>query len=91
MRIHLTWPNLAATGLTLAVPDITPDALRPLLRRALAHAGPVVSSAADAAGAGPLARLMLPLAVCVVQQALAGPAHTPERAPGGGSPQGAQS
>lgn len=74
MRIQLTWPNAADTGLTLTIPlpDFGADAFRPALRRTLAYAGPVLGGAADAAGAGLLARLMLPMAVRMVQQTLEG-------------------
>ncbi|MFB7663648.1 hypothetical protein ACFC1R_06795 [Kitasatospora sp. NPDC056138] len=84
MRIELTWPRSHSAEWTLAVPvpevpavDLLRPALRRvqqsapgLLRQALAHAEPVASSAAGAAGAGALVRLTLPFAVRLVQQSL---------------------
>ncbi|RLV04325.1 hypothetical protein CTZ27_10140 [Streptomyces griseocarneus] len=79
MRIQLTWPCSAAAcpTVTFVLPDIPAGALRPVLRRVLLHAEPVLGSAADAAGAGLLARLLLPLAVRSVCQALEGPLEGP--------------
>jgi hypothetical protein len=84
VRIQLTWPNAADAFLTLTfdLPDLGSGSSRPALRRALSYAGPVLSSAADAAGAGLVARLMLPLAVHTVHQALDDVVRTPRPGPG---------
>ncbi|MGW5117851.1 hypothetical protein ACWEQ8_20840 [Streptomyces noursei] len=72
MRIRLSWPNLVANRcptVTLVVPDRTVAPLRPALQQLLACAHPFLAGAADAAGAGLLARLMLPPTIRLVQQA----------------------
>ncbi|MFJ5675620.1 hypothetical protein [Streptomyces sp. NPDC093097] len=83
MRIQLTWPNAANACLTLtfALPDLSSDSLRPTLQRVLTYAGPLLAGAADAAGAGLLARLILPLAVHIVQQTLESDARISEHGP----------
>ncbi|GHF54097.1 MULTISPECIES: hypothetical protein [Streptomyces] len=83
MRIQLTWPNAADTCLTLTIPlpDVTTGSSRPALRRIVGYAGPVLAAAADAAGAGLLARLALPLAVHFVEQALDSPVRDPHGGP----------
>ncbi|MBV9023677.1 MAG: hypothetical protein JO362_07755 [Streptomycetaceae bacterium] len=85
MRIELTWPraDAAARTLTVAVPEVpVADLLQPALgcalrawtatavRRASSYAGPLVGSAAGAAGGGVLVQLALPFAIRLVQQAL---------------------
>ncbi|MGW1072881.1 hypothetical protein [Streptomyces sp. NPDC002537] len=78
MRVQLIWPNLAVSCLpcpsvTFVVPDVPCDAFRPVLRWALAHAEPVLGSAADAAGAGLAAQLLLRSALRLLLRALDGP------------------
>ncbi|MEV5508631.1 hypothetical protein [Streptomyces orinoci] len=84
MRIQLTWPNTADARLTftIALPDFTSDSIRPTLRRTLAYAEPVLAGAADVAGAGLLARLMLPLTLHIVQQTLENPARDTQHSAG---------
>ncbi|MEV5509651.1 hypothetical protein [Streptomyces orinoci] len=71
MRIQLTWAD--SRTLALALPGLDTESLRPVLRWALTHAEPVLAGAAEAAGAGVLARLLVPMALCLVRQQLEGP------------------
>ncbi|MCQ4042634.1 hypothetical protein ACFOSC_24670 [Streptantibioticus rubrisoli] len=87
MRIELTWPGPeAGRTLTIPVPGIRAEALRPALdhvrragtpalRGALACAEPVVSSVAGAAGAGALVQLALPFVVRRAQRSLCESPH----------------
>ncbi|OLZ73645.1 hypothetical protein AV521_06235 [Streptomyces sp. IMTB 2501] len=80
MRIEFTWPRPGADDrtLTLTLPDIpvlrqAGRLLAPAtLRRAIASAGPFVTAAADATGAGPTTRAALPYALRFACQALDG-------------------
>ncbi|MFG2884798.1 hypothetical protein ACGFYV_21330 [Streptomyces sp. NPDC048297] len=84
MRIEFTWPRPGADDdrtLTLALPGIPVPRLAggllspAALRRAIASAGPFVTAAAHAAGAGPTTRAALPYALRFACRALDGGRH----------------
>jgi hypothetical protein len=96
MRIELTWTRTdTANGtLTIPVPEApVNDLLRPVLRharrawnaaavrRAIAYAEPAAGIAADAAGAGVLVQLALPIAVRLAQQVLDNAARGADTSP----------
>jgi hypothetical protein len=80
VRVHLTCPCPAAACPTVVftLPDVPAGTLRTVLRRVLPHAEPFVGGAAEAAGAGLLARLLLPLAIRALCRALDRPGTLPD-------------